>query len=168
MENAPELAENKIAEAPAPPPPYKPLFQSPNENKFGIREKYGGHEKNRYERGERRPPKHEDKKKHLTEAEKSVMHLHKYERMEREKRDKYRRENPDLGTRRACATKKKPFTSSFVSSLAAVDDFASTIEKAIAKELNKDKTQSEEERDETKRGKKRKKKEKERRKVSVF
>lgn len=39
-----------------------------------------------------RPPQSTPKKKHLTEAEKSVMKLHKLERLEREKRDRYKRE----------------------------------------------------------------------------
>lgn len=46
-----------------------------------------GIERNRHERSERR--RHEDKKKHMTEAEKSILHLRKRERMQREKWEKY-------------------------------------------------------------------------------
>ena len=47
------------------------------------------HDKTKFDR---RSKYEEKKKSHLTEAEKSVMYLHKLERIEREKRDKYRRE----------------------------------------------------------------------------
>ncbi|GJQ80659.1 putative metal ion binding protein [Trypoxylus dichotomus] len=101
------------------------------------------HEKYDRLKYERSRTKHEEKKKgHLTEAEKSVMFLHKLERMEREKREKYRRE-PGF----------------FLS----VDDFASNIEKAIANVLKKEKP-NDEEKDDDKRGRKRKKKERDRKK----
>ncbi|KAF5288696.1 hypothetical protein FQR65_LT11961 [Abscondita terminalis] len=85
----------------------------------------------------------ERKRGHLTEAEKSVMHLHKIERLEREKRDRYKRDQTTT-----------------------VDDFASNIEKAIANVLRKDKKRSDDEKeDEDKRGKKRKRKDKDKKKV---
>lgn len=93
-----------------------------------------------------RPPQSTPKKKHLTEAEKSVMKLHKLERLEREKRDRYKREQMHV---------PEP-----------VDDYAVSLEKALAKVLKKDQKPSETEElpeDETRRlarGKKRKKKDK--------
>ncbi|KAF5283194.1 hypothetical protein FQA39_LY17386 [Lamprigera yunnana] len=93
-----------------------------------------------------RPDRHryEDRKRsHLTEAEKSVLHLHKIERLEREKRDRYKRDQTTT-----------------------VDDFASNIEKAIANVLRKDKKRSDDEKeDEDKRGKKRKRKDKDKKKT---
>ncbi|KAK5638502.1 hypothetical protein RI129_012797 [Pyrocoelia pectoralis] len=99
----------------------------------------------RFDRSERHNRYEERKRGHLTEAEKSVMHLHKLERFEREKRDRYKRDQ----------------TSN-------VDDFACNIEKAIANVLRKDKKQrsDDEKEEEDKRGKKRKKKDKEKKKQS--
>ncbi|XP_008196132.1 protein suppressor of sable isoform X2 [Tribolium castaneum] len=112
----------------APPPPKEP--EPPKEKP----------ERDRPHRSERR--RHDDKKKHMTEAEKSILHLRKRERMQREKWEKYRKEqNLDP---------------------AAVDDFAINIEKAIASVLKKDKHVSDEEKDEDKRGRKRKNRDKER------
>ncbi|XP_044261091.1 protein suppressor of sable [Tribolium madens] len=114
----------------APPPPKDP--EPPKEKPERDR--------TRHERSERR--RHDDKKKHMTEAEKSILHLRKRERMQREKWEKYRKEqNMDP---------------------AAVDDFAINIEKAIASVLKKDKHVSDEEKDDDKRGRKRKNRDKDR------
>jgi hypothetical protein len=98
-------------------------------------------DRTRHERPERR--RHEDKKKHMTEAEKSILHLRKRERMQREKWEKYRKEQ----------NLEPP----------VVDDFAINIEKAIASVLKKDsKHVSDEEKEEEKRGRKRKNRDKDR------
>ncbi|KAK9751386.1 hypothetical protein QE152_g5148 [Popillia japonica] len=136
--------EIAIAESPPPPPepaqPHVAKQQPPPivpEKSFPVAFD-AKHEKFDRPKYERARSKHEEKKKgHLTEAEKSVMYLHKLERMEREKREKYRRE--------------------------PVDDFASNIEKAIANVLKKERPSDEEKEDE-KRGRKRKKKDRDRKK----
>ncbi|XP_063923736.1 uncharacterized protein LOC135137894 isoform X3 [Zophobas morio] len=106
-----------------------------------------GIERNRHERSERR--RHEDKKKHMTEAEKSILHLRKRERMQREKWEKYEKFRKEQNM-----------------DAPAVDDFAINIEKAIASVLKKDKHASDEEKDEEKRGRKRKSRDKDRQKGS--
>lgn len=99
----------------------------------------------------KRDDKKRHEKKHLTEAEKSVMRLHKMERMEREKREKYRREQVV-----------------HTPQMEVEEDFATSLEKALAKVLKKDKTGSEDEKrpEETeKRCKKRKRRDKHNKKM---
>lgn len=128
---APEVATTEPQPVPEPAQPAAKPNQN-NRTRFDRSERH-----NRYEE--------RNKRGHLTEAEKSVMHLHKLERFEREKRDRYKRDQ----------------TSN-------VDDFACNIEKAIANVLRKDKKQrsDDEKEEEDKRGKKRKKKDKEKKKQS--
>lgn len=114
-------------------------------------------EKEKCERVPDRPPRHDrpppdrkkDKKRHMTEAEKSILHLRKRERMQREKWEKFRKEQ----------TMEAP---------PVVDDFAINIEKAIASVLKKDKHDSDggEKVGDDKRGRKRKNKDKDRLKGS--
>lgn len=92
-------------------PPVEPQLSPGGANKppppptidkgFSFEAKHEKYDRPKYER---QRSKHEDKKKsHMTEAERSVMFLHKLERMEREKRDKYRREpGKDLMIGREC------------------------------------------------------------------
>ncbi|XP_031330062.1 protein suppressor of sable isoform X2 [Photinus pyralis] len=124
--SAPVVVETQTPE-PAPQTPPASAKFSPNNNR------------SRFDRPDRHARYDERKRGHLTEAEKSVLHLHKLERFEREKRDRYKREPPSTN-----------------------DDFACNIEKAIANVLRKDKKRSDDEKEEEdKRGKKRKKKDKE-------
>ncbi|XP_049824981.1 uncharacterized protein LOC109606230 isoform X3 [Aethina tumida] len=97
------------------------------------------------ERKDRRAGRHDDKgRKHMTEAEKSILHLRKREKMQREKWEKYRKEQ---------------HTGDGMD-----DDFAKNIEKTMASILSKKEKQAqgiedkdEKEEDKEKRGRKRKK-----------
>ncbi|KAK4878780.1 hypothetical protein RN001_011286 [Aquatica leii] len=134
-----EIEDDDEEEAPMVPeqepeqPPVEQPLPNASPNKFPHRTRFDRTDRHRYE---------ERKRGHLTEAEKSVLHLHKIERLEREKRDRYKRDQSTT-----------------------VDDFASNIEKAIANVLRKDKKRSDDEKeDEDKRGKKRKRKDKDKKK----
>ncbi|KRT83414.1 hypothetical protein AMK59_4149, partial [Oryctes borbonicus] len=150
-EEIPALTQIEIPlpQPPKPPPIAEKIFPV-------VETKHEKYVRIKYERAR---PKHDEKKKgHLTEAEKSVMFLHKLERMEREKRDKYRRE-PGRSTTMWRIWRDFSYQGFFLS----VDDFASNIEKAIANVLKKEKPNDEEQEDD-KRGRKRKKKDKDRKK----
>jgi hypothetical protein len=116
-------------------------------------------DRTRHERPERR--RHEDKKKHMTEAEKSILHLRKRERMQREKWEKYRKEqNLEPPGKNITKVVVEMF---YLLIYVVVDDFAINIEKAIASVLKKDsKHVSDEEKEEEKRGRKRKNRDKDR------
>lgn len=127
--------------------PEAPNAANASPNKFP--DKFNHNRNNRFDKPERFNRPEDRKRGHLTEAEKSVLHLHKMERMERLERDKRERYKRDQ--------------------VNAVDDFASNIEKAIASVLRKDKKGSEEEKNEDdRRGRKRKKKDKEKKKVNII
>lgn len=78
------------------PPQFDPQVPPPNFSPIKDQKPMFSNDRNMFmDKGpkDRRNRYEENKKKgHLTEAEKSVMYLHKMERMEREKRDKYRRD----------------------------------------------------------------------------
>lgn len=91
---------------------------------------------------ERRDKRHKDKEtRHMTEAEKSILHLRRKERMERE-REKWNRRKEHQNVE-------------------PQDDFAIKLEKTLASILKKDRGTSDEDKDEDRRGSKRKRKEKE-------
>lgn len=101
-------------------------------------------------RKERKSSRHE--KKHMTEAEKSVLYLHKMERLEREKREKYRRDQghgrrprggsispPVIETPTAIQhTDHAPNNTN--SDDAADEDFATSLQRVLQSVLKKDKS----------------------------
>ncbi|KAK9875992.1 hypothetical protein WA026_011093 [Henosepilachna vigintioctopunctata] len=86
---------------------------------------------------EKKDRRHKDKdQRHMTEAEKSILHLRRKERMEREKWNKFRKDHQVVETQ---------------------DDFAINLEKTLASILKKDRVASDEDKEEDRRSSKRKK-----------
>ncbi|XP_044763372.1 protein suppressor of sable isoform X2 [Coccinella septempunctata] len=91
---------------------------------------------------ERRDKRHKEKEtRHMTEAEKSILHLRRKERMERE-REKWNRRKEHQN-------------------IEPQDDFAIKLEKTLASILKKDRVTSDDDKEEERRGTKRKRKDKE-------